>query len=283
MCCSLGPARLSNTTIYAKEAMHPSGYLVHVVGYENKAQNLASGPNAMILPLPALPGSMGKANVLDTSAAPRILKDMAEAVTPKYRGGELSLGFTLRSTGMVPRVEVFQHGIYTIVLAEDAAAIPDALDQVEPNKRPPLNRAIFEAYSKWYPAWSIALCCFNNEDARHATPMLWWYEPSDSSELFLPALDAHTGDVPDLNERVRIDHTIAVGSYRMVRQGSSVKVNYRDSLPVSLESFLSDRVVGRPLTDLSRMKNGDFFVDVAGLRQGEFKLARRDPLGVDCW
>jgi len=39
----------------------------------------------------------------------------------------------------VSQVEVSQHDIYTVVLAQDAAHMPTALERVEPRKRPALN------------------------------------------------------------------------------------------------------------------------------------------------
>ncbi|HXX70384.1 MAG TPA: hypothetical protein VEK07_24600 [Polyangiaceae bacterium] len=36
MCCSLRPAKLTNTILYAAETMH-QGRLVHVMGYQNRA------------------------------------------------------------------------------------------------------------------------------------------------------------------------------------------------------------------------------------------------------
>lgn len=38
MCCTVGPATLSNTIIYAAEVTH-EGKLVHVLGYQNRAEN----------------------------------------------------------------------------------------------------------------------------------------------------------------------------------------------------------------------------------------------------
>ena len=68
-------------------------------------------------------------------------------------------------------------GIYTVVLASDAAVIPRALDQVPRSKRPAPNEKLFSWRSRQFPGWPVALCCFDNRDVRHATPMLWWYRP----------------------------------------------------------------------------------------------------------
>jgi hypothetical protein len=237
MCCSVSPnveVRFSDTILYAAEVFNLENELVHVLGYQNRAQNnvgrfstwqngvwdevknaftstFETTGNAMILPFPAVPRSMSKANILDTENCPNILKNIAQAVTPEE--GPLLFLSNDRSAQSAPVVEIFEAaGIYTVVLAQDARAIPDVLDQVAKEKRPRLNPELFEAYAEWYPDWTIALCCFNNNDLQEALPMLWWYEPMNPEQLFLPALDGHTGDMPRLDLQVSVDHTLAVGS-----------------------------------------------------------------------
>src|SRR5687768_13750503 len=145
MCVCLGPARLSNTILYVGESTR-EGKLVHVLGYQNTAQNLAfaatsvpSGTpagNAMILPFPAA-APMGKDNVLDTSGCKGILKDIAEAVKPRSKGMR-SLGDEDFGVCFASPVEVFDTGIYTVVLARDPRDIPAALARVPAEKRPDL-------------------------------------------------------------------------------------------------------------------------------------------------
>src|SRR5271166_24211 len=79
MCCTLANARLSNTILYAAEVCPDGKEVVHVLGYQNRVQNLppAKGPsgNAMILPFPAVAGTMTQNNVLATDKCPKILED----------------------------------------------------------------------------------------------------------------------------------------------------------------------------------------------------------------
>src|SRR5262249_37370255 len=102
-CCSLAPARFSQTKGLAAEIMK-DGHMVHLLGYQNNVQNggeEGDGPqikilqaygakpnasknkaqpknegNAMFLPIPAAPGSMSQANIVDTSTCPHALEDM---------------------------------------------------------------------------------------------------------------------------------------------------------------------------------------------------------------
>lgn len=271
MCCSVSPrtmVKFSDTILYASEVQDASGRIVHVLGYENTAQNnvgedntskiglksfwhdlvdlvttqnrnrtdefvasriagdtsklpaksLKTNPkaagNAMILPFPCVPRTMTKANVLDTAKCPTVLQDIAWALESEPTLHTPYLSFSMPET--LRKVQIFEAaGIYTVVLAQDARDIPEALAQVPAEKRPGINPELFSAYAEWYPDWTFALCCFNNQDAKRALPLLWWYEPMNTDQLFLPALDCHTGDVPNLRARVSLDHTIAVGSYRL--------------------------------------------------------------------
>jgi hypothetical protein len=54
MCVSTDRAEFSGTTLYAGRRHHPQHGLIHVLGYQNTAANLATGPNAMLLHLPAI-------------------------------------------------------------------------------------------------------------------------------------------------------------------------------------------------------------------------------------
>ena len=63
MCVSAASASLSNTIVYCGLA-EKNGRVVHVMGYQNRAENLAAGPNCMILHLPAV-GPMSPDNMPD--------------------------------------------------------------------------------------------------------------------------------------------------------------------------------------------------------------------------
>jgi len=266
MCCTLAPAELKNTILYAADA-RVDGKYVHVLGYQNLATNHSPGPNAMILPFPAS-APMGPDNILDVSGCRRILKDMAYSIAERSRGLTKSAS-TLRSA------QVFESGAYTIVLAEDASDIPGALHRVPEAKRPPLNAEIFEAYSQWYPNWPIALCCFSNRASLDADPILWWYEPKEENSLFAPALDAHDGRAPNLRRNVEVDHTLIYGSC-VDPHGS--KVQYRDELPNRVRSLLAPSIIGR--TVRQSMPNGDFTISVEKVRSARMGYSRIAPPGA---
>jgi hypothetical protein len=120
MCVTTAMAKLANTTLYAAEVLLGGQEVMHVAGYQNEVQDLArphrgKTGNAMILPFPAVPGSMTEANVVPTELCPNILSDMAEVVR------HLIMGQLCRSSGLGEgpggEVEVFETGIYTAVLS----------------------------------------------------------------------------------------------------------------------------------------------------------------------
>ena len=280
MCVTLSKADLSQTTLYVGRVRE-----FHVCGYQNLVQNLstvmqrrdaASGKknqgNAMILPFPAVPGTMSQKNFLTgMDACPHVLKDMADAVSPKPR----TVSFGLKSL-RASSVEIFELDIYTVVLAQNARLIADVIGDVPEEKRPPLKLETFRAYDDWY-GWPTAVCCFNNEEAALANPIMAWYEPLRPEFLFAPALDCHTGDVPDLRAQVRVDHTLVVGA-DAAPSGKGATVDYQDDIPPHVQPYLPGRVMGGQLRLM--MSNGDFVFRVDQVEQGVYRPMRLLPPGV---
>ena len=221
----------------------------------------------MLLPIPAVSGSMTQSNIVDTTSAPHFLEDM-EKTKPVPRSvskGPVSQGI----------IAIFNHDIYTIVLANDASAIPAALKQVPEDRRPAMNPEIFEAYGKWYKGWTFALCCFNNKEAQKAKPMLWWYEPNDPKHLFFPALDAHTGQAPVMNTMVDVDHTLFFSTLALK---DAPQVQYSDrNIDPKLKELLPPKVMLNEYN--GKMKQGDFRINVADLNKDKMEVMRTIPLG----
>lgn len=292
MCCSVSPGvpvRFSDTVLYGAEVLHPdSSRPVHVLGYQNKVQGQLRPPsirdwltwrgtaNAMILPFPAKPGSMTRANVVDTSSYKDVLQHIANAIPRETPPIPRFLSVRRSPAGRAPKVQVFKAaGIYTVVLAQDPRDIPAALGRVPGSKRPVLNPALFDAYARWYPGWTVALCCFNTRRAQLAQPLLWWYEPLFPDRLFLPALDDHTGSVPDLSADVPVNHVVAVTSYRL-QQGYPVQ--YRTDVPEAVAPYLRPFVLGEEYN--KPLPNGDFVCDLDRLAAGHFTTERKVPLAA---
>lgn len=248
--CSTGSARLSHTMGFVAENKLKDKR-VHILGYQNFAQSLITEGNAMLLPFPAVPGSMSQNNIIDSSSKPHSIDSMYMAIQPpsinsglvalfvlvvlvltlvylfrrfpRLRGllvGFVCVGFVILllftfNIGSITRPEeplVFDHDVYTIVIAQDISQIPAALERVPQARRPKLNTHLLEAYERWYKGWTFALCCFENQANLGSRPLVWWYEPLYPDLLFFPAISAQDGKPPDLEARVPADHSVFVAT-----------------------------------------------------------------------
>ena len=262
MCMTLAPSRMSGTILYAAETTK-NDRLIHVMGYQNRAENLGSGPNAMLLPIPsALP--MGPENAVDMTTAKTVLRDYErEYLAQHTRRTRGTKSFSLGRDDH-DEVQVFDSGSYTVVLASDTKFIHTALGQVPAHKRPKPNPMIFEAYGKLYPGWHIALCCYNG--SVDAEPMVWQYEPLDPSHLWLPALDGHDGKAPNLNAVVERDHTVIVSLVNSPRSKVACDTKFRDTLPVTHQYLFGSSFHG--IQAHGRTKNGDVMVPIKDIPSG---------------
>ncbi|MFE2595102.1 hypothetical protein ACFXCZ_01140 [Streptomyces sp. NPDC059396] len=270
MCVSMDQAEFSGTTLYAGRLRHDTHGLIHVLGYQNTAVNLADGPNAMLLHLPAR--RMSRANFIPAGRSSDVLSRMVDAVRPV--AGTRS-GVAFMGSDDSGRVEVFDHDIYTVLLATDPTLLHAALAQVPPHRRPRLNPLLLEFYADHYPGYPIAVCCFDNAAAEQAKPLLMWYEPMYPNRLTLPALDCHTGEPPDLKGKVPADHWVLFGTDEAPDDWGE-PVSYPPRMRHELRGFLPDTVMGayfgeRPLL------NGDFVLTHKDLLAGRLNRIRRLP------
>lgn len=262
MCISADLASFQATIEILTRAPHPrTGRTMHTLVYRNAPENLAAAGrgNAMLLHFPAAE-PMDESNVIDTSAFPHCAEDIRAAV-PSPRGE----GRSMPEAGMSGEALVFEHGIYHVVLAQDAASIPSALDRVPGNKRPKANPTLFDWYGKKFPEYTLALCCFDNREAALADPLLWWYYPLLEDWLMLPAVDAHDGSPPDLDSLVDTDHFVGFGSCRPAPHLSEVR--YTDPVPEKAKPYLPKYVIGEDY--IHPAPNGDFIVPLAALEEWE--------------
>lgn len=272
MCLSSAPARFSDTILCAG-MVYRGRTPIHVIGYQNTAANLHLGPNCMILPLQSAT-DMGPENILDTSGAKKILKDMRSAIEPPrskgvMRGGAKSFGLDSL------RVQVFDHDVYSICLGRVGADFQSALKKVGEDRRPTIPEEILQFFNTYYKGYHLALCCFNNRDAQSASPMLWQYEPSNPDVIVAPAIDGHDGRAPRVGTSVDLDHILI--SFAPHVTGSPVR--YTDDVPPALREFLPGTVIGQNYEG-EYAANGDFLIDVKSLGAGLRAAVRRGILPI---
>jgi hypothetical protein len=240
---------MSETIVSCTGATHPvNGKIIHVLGYQNKAKS--DGPNRMILPFPAA-AVMGRDNTLDTRSMSSVLKDYRRAAAHFFTRRSDSRGM---SRGMDSDVDVFDSGSYTVVLVNKGGfnEIQSALETVPKNKRPWISRELYDFLATRYPAWPLALCCWDG--AIEPEPLLWWYEPRNTGELFFPGMDAHDGGPPKQG-RVMRDHVLAHN------HGAGLQpVRFSDPMDETLRPFLAGSVRGFRIDGIR--DNGDWYLNL---------------------
>lgn len=251
VCISIGPSRMSNTILVAHQTEH-QGRTVNVLGYSNRSVSVA--PNAMILPIPS-GQRMTSANCIDMTGVGDAFAQYAELVKPRRRGG-LTKGLDVDCFSF--GIEYFESGSYSVLLTHraDLAEIQAALDQFPADKRIVWDAAktkVLESFQETYPGWHVAICVWAGEV--DAEPILWWYEPMPEfvDHHFLPGLDAHDGQPPDLNAEVEVDHTLIIG----VDNGYDASRIVAE-VPEHLRKWLPSKVGGGVLSGYQ--KNGDWRV-----------------------
>lgn len=272
MCVSTDHAAFSGTIVYGGRLHHSGhGRPVHVLGYQNTAANLATGPNAMLLHLPARAATMTRENFISVGDHAGLLTSMVDAVRPRSAAVDDGMAWM----GWDDPVEVFDHDIYTVLLAGDPTRVPGALDRVAPHKRPRLDPLLLEFYADRYPGHTIAVCCFDNAAARRAKPLLMWYEPTEPDLLVLPALDCHTGAPPEPGAPVPVDHWVLYGT-DLAGPGWGSPLTHPPTMRHSLRRFLPDAVMGEHFTGRS-LPNGDFALAHDDLLGGDLDRVHRLP------
>ncbi|GLZ77823.1 hypothetical protein Afil01_26300 [Actinorhabdospora filicis] len=262
MCVAAGPAELTDTIVYVGRAAHPEHGSVEVLGYQNTAASRADGPNAMLLHLPAA-APMSGANFLHVGRHTDLLTRMADAIPAPVAAGGMDW------MDGEAAVTVFEHDVYTVVLAADATAIPAALGGVPEHRRPTVSPELIAFYATTFPRHTIALCCFDNADAERARPLLLWYEPLDPAVLTVPALDSHTGGVPEPGAPVERGHTLVFGADDVP---GSIHIGHPPGLDRALRPFLPESVTG--LGVIGEGPNGDFALPLTDLRAGRLEGLR---------
>lgn len=258
MCVTSGPAVIHGTRTYV-HATQLDGTPVHVSGYQNVNKSLA-GPNCMFLNFAGQNLKFVRGPELTRSFMDDMTQDLPELVyTPRMRG--MSDGGPM-SFSMGVTVEVY--GDYTGIRTDGPADILAALDQVQPDRRPPRTALLEEMiafYMAFTPHDSFVLACYNGT-VKPKHPIVVSYEPHDPNVLTIPGLDAHDGRPPTPGELVSRDFRVAFGI-----AGTKLPhfTYYDDNVggyswaPSSVAGFRDNRPQG---------PNGDYVVTFEDVRRG---------------
>ena len=256
-------AEFDDTTIYAAEVKDTSGEVFHIIGYQNSAKSIEPGPNAMIIPLPAV-GDVNRDNVIDTSD----FKDVLEryGTTVGALGGD---GMTKGSRRMTlsysasRSADVFESGSYTVILATDPRQITEALERVPEEKRPSISKNMISFLSDKYDGWPVAVCCFSG--SIKPEPLVWKFKPRFENVLFAPAMDSHTGGPPSFKKKVQRSHKLAFHSYRWGEE-NNMNVHLLGKIPDQHKWMFSKKIKGALIRNAT--DNGDFVIPIPSLVDG---------------
>lgn len=233
---------------------------------------LSGKGNCLIIPLL---GKWESIRLLNTYDTPNLLEDISKSlVMPIQHSPPGSLSLTASFGGTGGGIVFLQFDIYDIVLAERAADIPQVLAQINPQKRPEVNDAVFGMLDRWYMC-PVAVCCFNDSQSGEAKPLGFAFEPLYPDKLVVYTLDGHDGKPPNPNTLVKVDHDIFVGSYLM-KAASHARVSYSDDIPAHLSPYILRDILGMQIKD-KRMENGDFLFSTEQVRKGVFQGLRSLP------
>ncbi|MBP9091016.1 hypothetical protein KBI23_08305 [bacterium] len=250
-----------------------------ILGYSNVMaipQVIATAGNAMLLAVPAAPGSLGASSLIPLATYPHIFHDFAQAIKTHVALSSNSRG---ADNGAVV-VSGYDAGLYDVVIASSATAIARALTsgKVSSSKTPVLNQVMYDQLDKLYPGFSFLLFCFDPKDSGKVGGVMVQYTPMSGSEdiIFLPGLDGHNGSID--SSMVALDHTIVVGSYRMEEDTGSVPWFSDPGVAESLPQLLCE-VIGMSIPAGTVAPQGDFVARIDEVCQGTFNVKREKPPG----
>ncbi|HND69477.1 MAG TPA: hypothetical protein PL112_21905 [Candidatus Obscuribacter sp.] len=236
--------------------------------------------NALLIAVPAAPGSILETDLIPMSRYPWMVKDMVATVTePATLSLSPTRSWLLPQKALV--VSDFDAGLYDVVIASSASAIAGTLraGRVNPTKMPEIRQELYEQLDLLYPGFQFVLFCFNEKDVGKTGTVMFRYTPMKGSEhlLYLPGLDGHNGEVEQ--GLVKLDHTIIAGSYRMNDEAGE-KVDYSDRDVEKELPWLKDcRIIGTCLPQGIEAPQGDFLMLLNEVREGTLRIKRQLPPG----
>lgn len=236
--------------------------------------------NAVLLAIPAVPGSVTAKNLIPLGECPHLFEDVKAAVVPRRSMSRAPVAFSdAGSKAFIQVVKGFDDGTYDVVISSSAAEIATVLDQVDEDKRPQANVELWRELDIAYEGkFTYLLFCFAEADAEQAGGALVRYEtlPEWAHLLHLPALDGHNGRIE--RGEVELNHTIVVAAPGLNASRGGRRLELQDAA-ASRITGLPQFVIGKVIPKGTRAPQGDFLFLVKDVAAGNFRAKRQLPPG----
>lgn len=257
MCISSAEAELLSTIIGVWDIDHPEYGYRHVLAYQNAPRNLAEGPNSMILAIPTNQ-AIKPEQILDTENDKTFLVEMAKLVAP----------LKVFSRSQIRSNTVTEMGIYHIAILNDLSfpSVQACLSQIPEEKRPEIASELITFYQETYPGFPLLICCFNNEHAEEASPIMVHFDPAYPDTFMYNTVEAH-GHVPELGEPVLFHQRIIIGSYKIKEAFGDYQAFDHSTVSPALQPFLPQFGQGDHVT--VDLPNFDIIVDNTTLGESD--------------
>lgn len=245
MCITINTASLSKTKILSI----PVGNGNHFIAYSNSVKNLSGKLNAMIL---AIPGETKQEWFYDTTKYKNFLDDIIK----QSDYVEDYLGIRSRGLSKGLTLSYFQVGMYSVFLSNSLEEIISSINSQKQDKLE-IKEELLNFFSNHYKGWNFAVCMFDTNKTIDAQPIAFEYTPFVDDSIYFPTMDAHTGNAPDLNGLVDVDHT-----FIYEHTGKSEERLYKEFVELKNEnipSFLNKRRYRYIEAKSGGVINGDTF------------------------
>ena len=250
MCIVSAKAELTKTKILSM----PLDNGRHLISYKNKAENKSGKVNSMILPIP---GKLSKDWFYDTTEYNDFMDEIERRTKVNLtRSLGIERGFKSKS------IEEFSLGIYKVISTNDIDALIDRLGVYGPD----ISDELLDFFKNHYKGWNFVCCIFDGDKKMDSQPIMFEYEPFDSDWVYFPTMDSHTGGAPDLNESVKLDHTLMTEHSGL--EGDTIKeVHFKQEVPEVLR-----RRKYAAFNPKGSLQNGDMYLKISDLAsKGKFR------------
>ena len=261
MCITTIQAALLDTIVGVWDIQHPEWGYRHVLAYQNKPKNLEDSPNCMLLHIPSKTPLEPK-HILPTDQDPNFLEKMVDSFFAAFHRNARGRNFEAAH-----RNHLVEMGIYHIALLNSLAEadVAETLKQVPEDKRPAIAPNFLDFYREHFPGFPLVLCCFNNQEAKKASPIMLHFDPIYPDTFMFPLLDGH-GSLPEIGSKHHLHQMIVTGSSHLTKDGNGFHYFDLKGISEELRSFVPQ--VGAALDITGPGKNTDLLLDAVSVRAG---------------